>query len=323
MMRTLFCLMALAGLCCNAGAQAQTYPSKTVRIVVTLSPGSTSDILARTVAAQLAATMGQPFVIENRPGVGGNIAGEVVARSAADGYTLLLATISSHGINPALYAKMPYDAMRDFAPIINLASSPNVLIVGPDVPVSTVKELIAYVKGKPAGTLNFASAGAGTSMHLGGELFNALTGVKTVHIPYKGSPEAVTAVMKGEVTMMFPNAPNAIPLAKSGKLKILAVTTARRVSSMADVPTVIESGLPGFDITAWFGFVAPAGTPADIVQKLNAESQKALALPSVRDALAKQGFEISGGSPQEFAEFMRAEIEKWTRVVNQAGLTKL
>ena len=247
----------------------------------------------------------------------------MVARSAPDGYTILLATISSHGINPALYAKMPYDALGDFAPIINLASSPNVLIVGPEVPVGSVKELIAWVKGKPAGTVNFASAGNGTSMHLGGELFNALTGAKTVHIPYRGSPEAVTAVMKGEVTMMFPNAPNAIPLAKSGKLKILAVTTAQRVASMGDVPTVIESGLPGFDVTAWFGFVAPAGTPADIVQKLNAESHKALALPSVREALAKQGFEIAGGSPQEFAQFMRAEIEKWTRVVNGAGLAKL
>ncbi len=320
---TLLSFMLLAGLCFSANAQIQAYPVKPVRIVVTLSPGSTSDILARTVAAQLSASMGQPFVIENRPGAGGNIAGEVVARAAPDGYTLLLATVSSHGINPALYAKMPYDALRDFVPIINLASSPNVLIVGPDVPVSSVKELIAYVKGKPAGTVNFASAGSGTSMHLGGELFNALTGLKTVHIPYKGSPEAVTAVMKGEVTMMFPNAPSAIPLAKSGKLKILAVTTARRVSSMGDVPTVIESGLPGFDITAWFGFVAPAGTPADIVQKLNAESQKALALPSVREALTKQGFEISGGSPQDFAQFMRAEIEKWTRVVNDAGLAKL
>ena len=314
-----FLLLALgAGL-----ASAQGYPVKSVRVLVTLSPGSTSDILARVVADQLAKSLGQPFVIENRPGAGGNIAGEVVARSAPDGYTILLATISSHGINPALYARMPYDALGDFAPVINLASSPNVLIVGPEVPVGSVKELIAWVKGKPAGTVNFASAGNGTSMHLGGELFNALTGAKTVHIPYRGSPEAVTAVMKGEVTMMFPNAPNAIPLAKSGKLKILAVTTAQRVASMGDVPTVIESGLPGFDVTAWFGFVAPAGTPADIVQKLNAESQKALALPSVREALAKQGFEIAGGSPQEFAQFMRTEIEKWTRVVSGAGLAKL
>ena len=315
----LFLLAHVAG---HAAEQA-AYPTRTVRIFVTLSPGSTSDILARVVAEQLARSLGQPFVIENRPGAGGNIAGDAVARSPHDGYTLLLATISSHGINPALYAKMPYDAIRDFAPVINLASSPNVLIVGPDVPANSVKELVAWVKAQPAGTVNFASAGNGTSMHLGGELFNALTGAKTVHIPYKGSPEAVTAVMKGEVTMMFPNAPNAIPLAKSGKIKMLAVTTAKRVSSMNDVPTVIEGGLPGFDVTAWFGFVAPAGTPAEIVQKLNAESQKALALPSVREALAKQGFEIAGGSPQDFAQFMRAEIDKWTRVVNGAGLPKL
>ena len=324
MIRALKILFSFLLLSLGAGlASAQGYPIKPVKVFVTLSPGSTSDILARVVADQLAKSLGQPFVIDNRPGVGGNIAGEVVARSAPDGYTILLATISSHGINPALYAKMPYDALGDFAPIINLASSPNVLIVGLDVPVNSVKELIAWVKGKPAGTVNFASAGSGTSMHLGGELFNALTGAKTVHIPYRGSPEAVMAVMRGEVTMMFPNAPNAIPLAKSGKLKILAVTTAQRVSSMGDVPTMIESGLPGFNVTAWFGFVAPAGTPADIVKKLNAESQKALALPSVREALANQGFEIAGGSPQEFAQFMRAEIEKWTRVVNGAGLAKL
>lgn len=302
---------------------ANHWPTKPVRLLVTLSPGSTSDILARTVADQLSKSLGQSFVVENRPGAGGNIAGDVVARSAPDGYTLLLATISSHGINPALYAKMPYDALRDFVPVINLASSPNALIVGMDVPVNSVKELVAWVKSKPAGEVNYASAGNGTSMHLGGELFNALTGAKTTHIPYKGSPEGVTAVVKGEVAMMFPNVPNAIPLAKSGKLKILAVTTSKRLASMPDVPTVIEGGLAGFDVTAWFGLVAPAGTPSDIVQRLNAESNKALAMPAVRQALANQGFEIGGGSAQEFGQFMRAEIDKWTKVVNGAGIPKL
>ena len=310
-------------LCLPGQAGAQTWPAKPVRVVVTLSPGSTSDILARVVSEQLGKSLGQSFVVENRPGAGGNIAGEYVARQPADGYTIMLASISSHGINPALYSKMPYDAVRDFTPVIALASSANVLIAAPDVPANTVPELIAWLKTQPAGSTNYASAGAGTSMHLAGELFNSLTGLKTTHIPYKGSPEAVSAVVKNEVAIMFPNAPNAVPLAKSGKLKLLAVTSPKRLAWLPDVPTVAESGLPGFDVVAWFGFVAPAGVPADIVARLNAESQKALAMPAVRESLAKQGFDVMGGSAQEFGQFMRAEIDKWTRVVNGAGLPKL
>jgi tripartite-type tricarboxylate transporter receptor subunit TctC len=297
-------------------AVAQTYPERPVRIVVTLSPGSTSDILARVVGDQMSKGLGQPVVIENRPGAGGNVAGAAVKATPADGYTLMLATISSHGINPALYAKMPYDALKDFTPIALLGSSPNVLIAGPGVPASSVKELIALVK---SGNHNFASGGNGTSHHLSAELFNAMIGAKGTHIPYKGSPEAVTAVMKGDVTFMFPNAPNAVPLAKSGKLKLLAVTTPKRVSWLPDVPTVAESGLPGFDVTAWFGLVAPAGTPEPIIQKLNAEANKALGVQSVRDALVNQGFELMGGSTKEMGDFMRAEIDKWTRVVKLSG----
>ncbi len=314
---------ALGLLAITPQALAQAWPSKPVRVVVTLSPGSTSDILARVVSEQMGKSLGQAFVVENRPGAGGNIAGDYVAHQAADGYTIMLASISSHGINPALYAKMPYDALRDFTPIVALASSPNVLIASNETPATTVKELVTWLKGQPAGQVNFASAGAGTSMHLAGELFNSLTGVKTTHIPYKGSPEAVTAVMKNEVTLMFPNAPNAVPLAKSGKLKLLAVTSPKRLSWLPDVPTVAEAGLPGFDVVAWFGFVAPAGVPADIVARLNAEAQKALALPAVREALTKQGFDVMGGSAQEFGQFMRTEIDKWTRVVNSANLPKL
>ena len=318
---TLTAIALLAGL--PAFAQAPAWPSKPVRVVVTLSPGSTSDILARVVSEQMSKSLGQAFVIENRPGAGGNIAGDYVAHQPADGYTIMLASISSHGINPALYAKMPYDALRDFTPVIALASSPNVLIASNETPAVSVKELITWLKSQPAGQINFASAGAGTSMHLAGELFNSLVGVKTTHIPYKGSPEAVTAVMKNEVTMMFPNAPNAVPLAKSGKLKLLAVTSPKRLSWLPDVPTVAEAGLPGFDVVAWFGFVAPAGVPADIIARLNAEAQKALALPAVREALTKQGFDVMGGSAQEFGQFMKSEIDKWTRVVNSANLPKL
>ncbi len=318
---TLTTIALLAGL--PAFAQAPAWPAKPVRLVVTLSPGSTSDILARVVGEQMGKSLGQAFVIENRPGAGGNIAGDYVAHQPADGYTIMLASISSHGINPALYAKMPYDALRDFTPVIALASSPNVLIASNETPAVSVKELITWLKSQPAGQINFASAGAGTSMHLAGELFNSLVGVKTTHIPYKGSPEAVTAVMKNEVTMMFPNAPNAVPLAKSGKLKLLAVTSPKRLSWLPDVPTVAEAGLPGFDVVAWFGFVAPAGVPADIIARLNAEAQKALALPAVREALTKQGFDVMGGSSQEFGQFMKSEIDKWTRVVNSANLPKL
>jgi tripartite-type tricarboxylate transporter receptor subunit TctC len=310
-------------LCLQSPAHAQAWPAKPVRVVVTLSPGSTSDILARVVSEQLGKSLGQSFVVENRPGAGGNIAGEYVARQPADGYTIMLASISSHGINPALYSKMPYDAVRDFTPVIALASSANVLIAAPDVPANTVPELISWLKAQPAGSTNYASAGAGTSMHLAGELFNSLTGLKTTHIPYKGSPEAVSAVVKNEVAIMFPNAPNAVPLAKSGKLKLLAVTSPKRLAWLPDVPTVAEAGLTGFDVVAWFGFVAPTGVPADIVARLNAESQKALAMPAVRESLAKQGFDVMGGSAQEFGQFMRAEIDKWTRVVNGAGLPKL
>jgi tripartite-type tricarboxylate transporter receptor subunit TctC len=314
-------LVLLCGL--PASAQAQAWPTKPVRVVVTLSPGSTSDILARVVAEQMSKSLGQAFVVENRPGAGGNIAGDYVAHQSADGYTIMLASISSHGINPALYAKMPYDALKDFTPIIALASSPNVLITSNETPAGSVKELISWLKGQPGGAVNYASAGNGTSMHLAGELFNTLAGVKATHIPYKGSPEAVTAVMKNEVAMMFPNAPNAVSLAKSGKIKLLAVTSPKRLPSMPEVPTVIEAGLPGFDVVAWFGFVAPAGTPAEIVAKLNAEAQKALALPAVREALTKQGFDVMGGSAQEFGQFMKTEIDKWTRVVNGANLPKL
>ena len=307
-----------AALVLSAPLAAQDYPNRPIKLVVTLSPGSTSDILARTVGDFMAKSLGQPIVVENRPGLGGNIAGEAVAKSPSDGYTLLLATISSHGINPSLFAKMPYDALRDFVPVIALASSPNALIVAPEVPVSSVKELIAYVKSRPAGEVNYASAGIGTSHHLGAELFASMIGAKMTHVPYKGSPEAVTAVATGQVTLMFPNIPNALPLARGGKVKLLAVTTPKRLSWLPETPTVAAS-LPGFEVIAWFGLVAPAGTPPAVVQRLNAEAQKALADPGVRQRLADQGFDIMGGSAAEFGAFMKNEIDKWSTVVKASG----
>ena len=302
---------------------AQNWPNKPVKIVVTLSAGSTSDILARIVGDQLTKSLGQAFVVENRPGAGGNVAGEYTSHQAPDGYTIMLASISSHGINPALYAKMPYDALRDFTPIIAIASSPNVLIASNETPTASTKELISWIKSKPLDSINYSSAGNGTSMHLSGELFNAMAGVKTLHVPFKGSPEAVNSVMKNEVSFMFPNAPNAISLAKAGKIKLLAVTSAKRLSWLPDVATVSESGLPGFEVMAWFGFVGPQGIPAPIVSKLNAEVQKALQLPAVHEALVDQGFEPMGGSSLEFSQFMKSEIDKWTKVIKQSSIPKL
>lgn len=316
-------IVLLNGLFLTQNAFAQNWPSKPVKVVVTLSAGSTSDILARIICEQLTKNLGQPFIVENRPGAGGNIAGEYVINQPADGYTVMLSSISSHGINPALYAKMPYDAINDFTPIIAIASSPNVLIASNNTPVASTGELINWIKAQPLGSVNFSSAGNGTSMHLSGELMNALSGVRTTHIPYKGSPEAVSSVMKNEVTFMFPNAPNAISLAKAGKIKLLAVASSKRLLWLPDVPTVSESGLPGFEVTAWFGFVGPHGIPPTIVNKLNIEVQKILQVQTVADLLLNQGFDVMGGTPQEFSTFIKKEIEKWTKVVNQSGIQKL
>ena len=320
---TVLLIFLLNSLFLSQQSFSQNWPNKPVKVVVTLSAGSTSDILARIICEQLTRNLGQSFVVENRPGAGGNIAGEYVMHQPADGYTVMLSSISSHGINPALYAKMPYDAINDFTPIIAIASSPNVLIASNNTPAISTGELINWIKSQPTGSINFSSAGNGTSMHLSGELMNALSGIKTTHIPFKGSPEAVSSVMKNEVTFMFPNAPNAIPLAKAGKIKLLAVTSAKRLSWLPDVPTVSESGLPGFEVTAWFGFVGPQGIPPMVVNKLNIEVQKILQVPAVADSLLNQGFDVMGGTPQEFTIFIKKEIEKWTKVVNQAGIQKL
>lgn len=301
-------------------ASAQSYPTKPIKIVVTLSAGSTSDILARSVADVMSTSMGQPIIIENRPGMGGNIAGDFVARSPADGYTLLLATISSHGINPGIATKMPYDPIKDFEPIGLVANSPNVLVVSNSVPAKNVTELVEYLKANP-GRVNYSSGGVGTSHQLAAEMFNSMAGTKVQHIPYKGSPQAVSAVATGEVAMMFPNLPNAVGLANAGKLKLLAVTTPKRVSLLPDAPTIDEQGFAGFDVTAWFGLVAPAGTPASVTTKLNEELAKALNQKKVKDMLVSQGMQAMGGSSKAFTEFMKSEIEKWRRVAKAANIT--
>ena len=316
--------MKLAFVCATvalaAPAAADTYPAKPVRIVVTAPPGATSDMLARIMAEQLGKALKVAFVVENRPGAGGNIAGEHVAKSSPDGYTLLLASVSSHAINPSLYTKMPYDPVKDFAPIIVLASNPNALVVSPASGIKSVADLVKAARAKP-GELSFSSGGNGTSQHLAGELFKSMTGVQLMHVPYKGSSEALTAVMRNETTLMFPNIPNALALAKNGNVNLLAVTTRNRLSWLPDVPTLNESGLPGFEAVAWFGLVAPAGAPRSVVDTINAESAKVLARPDVQQQLIGQGFDIMGGSPEAFQAFLKAEIEKWRVVVKQSGAT--
>jgi tripartite-type tricarboxylate transporter receptor subunit TctC len=306
-------LALVAALAC-----AQTYPTKPIRIVVPFPPGGATDILARDVAQKLTEAWGQSVIVDNRPGAGGNIGSELVAKSAPDGYTLEMGTVGTHAINASLYAKMPYDHVKDFTPVILVAGVPNVLVVNPSVPANSVGELIAYAKANP-GKLNFASSGNGTSIHLSGELFKVMAGVQITHVPYKGSTPALQDLLAGQVQMMFDNLPPSLPQIKAGKLRALAVTSLARAPALPDVPTLSESGLPGFDASSWFGILAPAGTPAPIVAKLNAEVAKWLATPEAKEKLAKQGANIAGGTPADFAKHIAAETAKWAKVVKESG----
>ncbi|MDE2003952.1 MAG: tripartite tricarboxylate transporter substrate binding protein [Betaproteobacteria bacterium] len=300
-----------------AFAQA-AYPSKPIRMVVPFPPGGTTDILARAVAQKLSETWGQQVIVDNRPGAGGNIGSDLVAKAAPDGYTLLMGTVGTHAINPSLYARMPYDAQKDFAPVILVASVPNVLEVNPSLPVHTVQELIAYAKANP-GKLNFASSGNGTSIHLSGELFKAMTGVKMTHVPYKGSAPALADLVGGQVQLMFDNLPSSLGLIKGGKLRAIAVTSTTRSSALPDVPTIAESGLPGYEASSWFGVFAPASTPPAIVDKLNAAIGAWLASPDAKEKLASQGAIAAGGTPADFARFIASETVKWAKVVKASG----
>jgi len=301
-----------------ASAHAQAWPSKPIRYIVPFAPGGTTDILARTVGDKLAIALGQPVVIENKPGAGGGVGAEITAKSAPDGYTIMGGTISTHAINASLYKSLPYDPVRDFAPIVLIARVPNMLVVHPDIPAKNVSELIALLRANP-GKYTFASAGNGTSQHLSGELFKSMAGAEMQHVPYKGSPPALQDVMGGQVSMTFDNITTAWPLAKGGKLRALAVTTAKRSAIAPDVPTLAEAGLPGFEVGSWQGVFAPAGTPPDIVKRLNAEIVKILNTPDVRDKLAALGAEVVGNSPEEFATMVKAEVGKWADVVKKSG----
>ena len=311
-------IAALALAMLASGAHAQAWPTKPIKWVVPFAPGGTTDILARTIGDKLAIALGQPVIIENKPGAGGGVGADYTAKAPADGYTIMGGTISTHAINASLYKSLPYDPVKDFAPITLIARVPNMLVVNPDVPAKNVAELIALMKASPA-KYTFASSGNGTSQHLSGELFKTMAGVEMQHIPYKGSPPALQDVVGGQVTMTFDNITTAWPLAKGGKLRALAVTTAKRSSVAPEVPTLAESGLAGYEVGSWQGVFAPAGTPPEIVKRLNAEIVKIIRMPDVNEKLTALGAEPVGNTPEEFGALVRGEVGKWADVVKKSG----
>ncbi|WP_423195509.1 MULTISPECIES: Bug family tripartite tricarboxylate transporter substrate binding protein [unclassified Cupriavidus] len=307
---------ALAG-----GAYAQgNYPSKPITLIVPFSAGGTTDILARIVGLELGKALGQPVVIDNRPGAGGNIGASLAAKAPADGYTLFMGTIGTHSINQSLYSKLPFDPVKDFAPITRIAMVPNVVVVNPKVPVHNIKELISYVKANPD-KLSFGSSGSGSSIHLSGELFNMMTGLHIQHIPYKGSAPAVNDLLGNQIGLMFDNLPSSYPHVKAGKLRAIAVTSAKRSPALPDVPTVAEAGVPGYEATSWFALYTVGGTPQPIVDRLNAEVVKILGMPDVKKKLAEQGAEANPEKPAQLAAFMKTEAAKWAKVVKASGAT--
>jgi tripartite-type tricarboxylate transporter receptor subunit TctC len=308
----------------SVGGMAQTaWPSKSVRIVVPFAPGGTTDILARAVAPELSKAFGQQFIIDNKAGAGGNLGADAVAKSAPDGYTLLMGTVGTHGINRALYPKLPYDPIKDFAPITMVAGVPNVMVVSAEFAranrISTVQDFIKLAKSKP-GKLNMASSGNGTSIHLAGELFKSQTGIFMTHIPYRGSGPALLDLVGGQVDVMFDNLPSAMQLIKSGKLKALAVTSAARSSALPDAPTIEEAaGLKGFEATSWFGLLAPAGTPPEVVNRIQQEVARALRNPAINEKMLAQGAIPSGNTPAQFTTLIDSEHKKWAQVVKASG----
>lgn len=296
-------------------AQAQNYPSKPVRLVVTFPSGGAPDILARLISDKWG--LGQTVVVDNKPGAGGNIGADFVAKSAPDGYTLVMATVGTHSINGALYSRMPYDMVRDFTPVAHIANAPNLLVVNNDVPAKNVAELIAYMKANP-NKLSFGSPGIGTSVHVSGELFKSLTGTQMTHVPYKGRQFAIPDLVGGQIQLMFDNMPSALPMAREGKIRAIAVTTAKRSSSAPEIPTVAET-VPGFEATTWFAVFAPANTPRDIALKINGEIQRIFKLPDVAEKLKTLGLEPWISSPEELAKYQAAEIVKWAKVVKDSG----
>lgn len=312
---TLLLVLALAS---TAGAFAQDYPMKPIRMVVPYAAGGGVDIIARVIAHELSKILGQSVVVENRAGASGTIGGEFVAKAAPDGYTLLMIG-TPYVIVPSLFARMPYDAVKDFAPISQVTSQPYIMGVHPSVPAKSVREFIALAKSKP-GQLNYGSAGPGTTPHMATELLKALTGIDLVHVPYNGGARATIALISGEITMLFGTLPPFLPLVKAGKIRPLAMSSLKRSFAAPELPTVAESGVPGFEVISWFGLLAPAKTPKEIVAKLHAEIAKLMRTPAIKGRLATDGSDPVGSTPEELGAYIQAEITKWGKVVRASGM---
>ena len=319
-MKNLFKINYLLTLCAMSwAANAQQYPNKPIRIIVAYTPAGATDILARAVGQKMSETFGQPVVIENRPGANGNIGTDVAAKATPDGHTLLMVTAGTHGINPSLYRKLPWDAVKDFAPVSLVAMVPNIFVVNNSVPAKSIKEFIAYLKASP-NKFNYGSPGNGSTAHLSMELFKTMTGTNMQHIPYKGSAGVLTDVMGGQILATMDNMPPYLPQVKAGKIRALAVSTPKRSPAVPDVPTVAEAGVAGYSSGAWFGLVAPTGTPKAIVDKLASETQRILKLPDVNERLSALGAEPVGDSPTQFAAHITSEIAKWAKVIKDANV---
>ena len=312
-------LLGLLGAAFSTMCAAQNYPTKAIRLIVPFPPGGSTDLMGRVLGAKLGETFNQQVVVENRPGASGMIGNELVARAAPDGYMLTMGTIGAMSVNQSLFKSVPYDSTRDFSPVTLTGNVENLLVVHPSVPVQSVKDLIAVAASKP-GMLIFASSGTGNAPHLAGELFNQLAKVKMVHLPYKGGGPAMIDLMSGQVSLSFASMPSSLPFAKSGKLRAIAVGGAKRSPAAPEIPTVAENGLPGFDVTDWQGLLAPAKTPAAIIDRLNRETIRILNERDVKERLATAGLQVVTNTPAQFADFIRAEIEKWGKVIRAAGL---
>ncbi len=316
--QTLLCIALIPGVAVSQAQSETGYPSKPIRMIVPSAPGSGPDIMARAIGQKLTEALGQAIVIDDKPGAGGIIGSEAAAKAPPDGYTLIMSNAGAHTVNPSLYAKLPYDPIKDFAPVTLVALAPNILIVHPTLPVRNIKELIALAKAKP-GELTFGSGGNGSTAHLSGEMFKTMAGIDIVHIPFKGSPAAVIGVIAGQIALAIPNIPPALPHVRSGKLKALAVTTAKRAAGVPELPTVAESGLPGYEATAWFGVLAPAATPPQIIARLNAAIVKIAHAREMQERLTAEGADAVGNTPEQFAQIIRNDIAKWAKVVKASG----
>lgn len=314
-------LLAILGVAIAAPplAVAQSWPTKTIRIVAPSTPGDAPDVIARLIAEKLSPVLGQQVVVENKPGAGGVVGSEAVARAAPDGYMLIMGNAGSHGINAAVYSKLPYDIQRDFAPVSLVAIAPNIVVINPAVPATSLVEFIAYAKSQP-GKLSYASGGNGSSAHMSMELFKSMAGVDIQHVPYKGSTPALTDLIGGQVAIFIGNMPPTVPHVKAGKLRALAVTTKARSALMPELPTMTEAGLPGYETVAWFGVLAPAGTPPDIVNRLSMEIGKIVRSPEMRDRLVAMGAEPVGGTPEEFKTVIDRDIAKWKALAQKVGI---